>query len=171
MTTFLSRICIAGAAAGLIAIMSAVPAGAQPFGPGWGPGGMMGPGMMGPGPRGAGACNPRTAGLAAWRIDLVERSIQPTDAQRPLLDALKTASTQAAQTIAAACPRILASTPPERLEAMEKRLEAMLQAVKTVRPAFDAFYASLNEEQKSRLDALSPGHWGSRMWRWRQSER
>jgi hypothetical protein len=54
---------------------------------------------------------------------------------------------------------------------VEKQLEAMLQAVKTVRPAFDAFYASLNDEQKGRLDTLSPGHWGSRMWRWRQSER
>ena len=32
----------------------------------------------------------------------------------------------------------------------------MLQAVKTVRPAFDDFYNSLNSEQKARLDGTGP---------------
>ena len=35
---------------------------------------------------------------------------------------------------------------------MEKRLDAMLQAVKTIRPALDAFYATLSDDQKARLD-------------------
>jgi hypothetical protein len=54
---------------------------------------------------------------------------------------------------------------------MEKRLEAMLAAVKTVRPAFDAFYASLTSEQKTALDRVGPRHWRWQDWRWRQSER
>jgi hypothetical protein len=40
---------------------------------------------------------------------------------------------------------------------MEKRLDAMLQAVKTVRPAFESFYASLDDQQKARLDAGRQG--------------
>ncbi len=43
---------------------------------------------------------------------------------------------------------------------MEKRIAAILRAVTLVRPAFDAFYASLSDEQKARLDA------GPRRWRW-----
>jgi hypothetical protein len=55
---------------------------------------------------------------------------------------------------------------PGRMELMEKRLDAMLQAVKIVRPAFDSFYASLTDEQKTRLNTSSgPG----RFWRWRDS--
>jgi len=31
-------------------------------------------------------------------------------------------------------------------------MEAMLQAIKTVRPAMDAFYETLTDEQKARLN-------------------
>jgi hypothetical protein len=37
--------------------------------------------------------------------------------------------------------------------------------VKTVRPAFDAFYQTLDETQKSRLDAAGPRRWGWQHWR------
>jgi hypothetical protein len=39
---------------------------------------------------------------------------------------------------------------------MRQRLDAMLQAVRTVRPVVDKFYQSLNDEQKARFNALSP---------------
>ena len=38
---------------------------------------------------------------------------------------------------------------------MRQRLEAMLTAVRTVRPALEKFYGSLNDEQKARFDALN----------------
>lgn len=47
---------------------------------------------------------------------------------------------------------------------MEKRLDAMSQAVKTVRPTFEAFYATLSDEQKAKLDS---GFHRGRLWRWR----
>ena len=127
---------------------------------------MMGPGMMGPGLMGPGMCDPRAAGLAEWRIGEIEHAVRPTEAQRPALDELKTASTKAAEMVAAACPKDFPITTVGRLEVMEKRLEVMLQAIKTVRPAFDAFYASLTDEQKKSLDAVGPRHWGWRGWRW-----
>jgi LTXXQ motif family protein len=41
-----------------------------------------------------------------------------------------------------------------RLQAMEKRLSAMLQAANQMQPALDDFYASLTTEQKARFNTL-----------------
>jgi LTXXQ motif family protein len=141
------------------------------YGPrgGWGPGMMMGPGMMGwgSGTGGMGAvCDPRGAGLAEWRMERIERLITPNEAQRAALNDLRSASTKAADIVAAACPREFPESATARLELMEKRLDAMQQAIKTVRPAFDAFYATLNDEQKARVNASGPRRWGWHGW-WR----
>jgi hypothetical protein len=45
-------------------------------------------------------------------------------------------------------------TPVGRLQAMEKRLSAMLQAANQMQPALDDFYASLTTEQKARFNTL-----------------
>ena len=67
--------------------------------------------------------------------------------------------------ISAACPQDIPASAPARLEAMEKRLDTMLQAIKTVRPAFDAFYATLTDEQKAKLNGAGPRGWGWHGWR------
>jgi hypothetical protein len=125
---------------------------------------MMGPGMMGGrGFMGGGPgmmCDPRAAGLAGWRLNQVQRAVKMTDAQNKALEDLRAASAKAAEAITAACPTEIPATSAARLAFMEKRMEAMLQAVKTVRPAFDAFYGSLSDEQKARLDAAGPRRWG-----------
>ena len=64
----------------------------------------------------------------------------------------------------AACATDVPTTMDGRMEAMEKRLEAVLVAVKTVRPAFDAFHAALSDEQKASLNVRSGPSW---YWRWR----
>jgi hypothetical protein len=130
---------------------------------------MMGPGMMQPGGMwGGDTCNPRSAGLAEWRIARIERAVRPTDAQRPKLEELRTASAKAAEAVTAACPRELPASPVARLELAEKRLNAMLEAVKIVRPKFEDFYASLTSEQQARLNSAGPRQWGWRGWRWRE---
>jgi hypothetical protein len=153
---------LAGAIAAVALFLMSAGAHAQP---GWGPGMMMGPGMMG----GRGfsfMCNPRAAGFAEWRIDRIEAAVRPTDAQRAALNELRTASAKAVETISAACNTDFPAKSTERLAAMEKRVEAMLQGIKTVRPAFDAFYALLDDQQKARLDDIGPRRWGWRGWRW-----
>ena len=157
------------AMAGLSALLMASTAAAQPSDE-RGSGIMMGPGMMGWRSMGREICNPRGAGLAEWRIRRLERTVQPTEAQRPALDQLKAASKKAAEIISAACPKELPQSPVARLEVMEKRLEAMLEAVKTVRPAFDSFYAALTDEQKARLAEAGPREWGWRRWHWPWSQ-
>ena len=146
----------------------AVRAQPAPSGPGTGrPGWMMGPGMMrGPGMWGSGMCNPRMAGFAEWRVDQIESLVKPTDAQRPAFTELRAASTKAAEALAAACPKEPPKTSPERLAFMETRMEAMLAAIKSVRPAYEAFYALLTDEQKARLDAIGPRAPGWHRWRW-----
>jgi hypothetical protein len=132
------------------------------------PGFMMGPGMMrGGGMWGGrfdGPCDPSVAGVAEWRIDEIERVVRPTDAQRTALADLRTASTKAAAALTNACPREIPQTSAQRMAFMEKRMEAMLEAIKTVRPTFEAFYATLSDEQKARLDSVGPRRWG---WHWR----
>ena len=175
MSTTAKALWTAVSAAAVAALVAATPVAAQPApgagpggGPGWGPG-MMGPGMMmGPGGWGMGRggmmCDPRGAGFAGWRIERLEQALKPTEAQKTALDELKAASPMAAEAVKAACPTEFAMTPTGRLEAMEKRLEAMLQAVKTVRPAFEKFYATLTDEQKARLNSVGPG----RGWMWQR---
>lgn len=163
-----------GAVAILAVSLGTVAASAQPasegWGPrgGWGPGMMMGPGaMMGPGMmawRGPGLCQQNASQMATWRIDRIEQIVKPTDQQKPALDNLKTALKSAADAASAGCPTEFPATMPKRLELMEKRMDAMLQSIKAIRPAFDAFYDVLNADQKARLDSAGPRRWG---WHWR----
>jgi LTXXQ motif family protein len=91
-----------------------------------------------------------------WPGDLIERNLKPTDAQRTSLKTLQDAATKAADILKSSCAAADARTPPARLAAVQTRLDAMLQAIGTVRPALDSFYNSLNDEQKAAFDAIGP---------------
>jgi hypothetical protein len=101
-------------------------------------------------------CGDAAPGLTDWPVDRIVNAISPNDEQRALLDALVRASDKAAETLRAACPRSVAVTPIGRLDALEKQLAALEEAVRTVRPALEKFYASLNDDQKERFNALAP---------------
>jgi len=103
---------------------------------------------------GADLCSGQTAGLTDWPIERIAQTVEPNDAQRAALDELKDATAKALDILKAACPTALPSTPTGRIEAMRQRLEPVLQAVRTVRPALEKFYESLNDEQKARFSAL-----------------
>src|SRR2546429_9462785 len=79
-----------------------------------------------------------------------------TDAQRPALDELRAASAKAIEMLQSGCPKDLPSIPTGRLAAIESRLQVMLAAVQTVRPALEHFYQSLTDEQKARFNAIAP---------------
>jgi hypothetical protein len=96
-------------------------------------------------------CN---ATVMAWPTVKIDQVVQPNDAQREKLQGLQSAAAQAADTIKAACPTEQPATPPSRLAAIGKRLQAMLQAVETVQPALANFYSSLSDDQKARFDGM-----------------
>jgi LTXXQ motif family protein len=100
-------------------------------------------------------CGQDSREIAGLPIDLVQRAIEPTEAQRAALDELANASVTAAQKIKAACPSTISLTAPSRLASMQQRIEAMIAAVAIVQPALDRFYGLLNDEQKARLNGLA----------------
>src|SRR5262249_33115781 len=94
-----------------------------------------------------------TPGLTDLPIDRIAQAVQPTPKQRAALDELKDASVKAGG-LKTGCPTYQMLTPTGRVEAMEKRLEATLAAVKTVQPVLAKFYNSLSDEQKARFNSL-----------------
>ena len=110
-----------------------------------------------PGGSTARVCSGEAEGLTDFSIQKIADQVQPTQDQQALLDDLKAATVKAVQILQAACPTELPSTATGRLAAMRARVEAMLQAVRTVGPALDRFYHSLDDEQRARFNAMDQG--------------
>jgi hypothetical protein len=106
--------------------------------------------------RAAEVCGNSAPELIDWPIERISAVVEPTDAQRPALEELRAASAKAIDMLKAGCPKDLPSTATGRLAAMESRLQVMLAAVQTVRPALEHFYQSLSDEQKARFNAIAP---------------
>ncbi|WP_407176502.1 Spy/CpxP family protein refolding chaperone [Bradyrhizobium sp. STM 3562] len=100
-------------------------------------------------------CGDDSREIADLPIDQIQEAVQPNDAQRAALDELANASVEAAQTIRASCPTQVVLTAPNRLAAMQHRIEAMIAAVGIVRPPLEKFYGLLSDEQKERFNALA----------------
>ena len=99
-------------------------------------------------------CGEPKSSLTQLPIERIEAVIHPAGKQKEALDRLSTATKNAVEKLQAACPDDIPLTPLGRLEAMEKRLDAMLQAAALVQPALDEFYAALSNEQKARFNTL-----------------
>jgi hypothetical protein len=102
----------------------------------------------------AGACGDPKPGLTTLPIERIEDMVRPTDAQQAVFDRLSDATAKAVEALQAACPDSVPQTPVGRIEAIEKRLDAMLQAAKIVQPALQEFYSTLSNEQKARFNTL-----------------
>jgi hypothetical protein len=101
-------------------------------------------------------CNAAPVATLDWPAAEIDAKLQPNDNQRARLAALQDASAKSAATLKAACQADGALTPPARLAAIGKRLNAMLEAVKGVRTALEDFYATLSDEQKAQFEAIGP---------------
>jgi hypothetical protein len=100
------------------------------------------------------SCGGFAPGVTSFPVDRMRQTIQPTGSQSAALDDLATASSKASSIVAASCPSEPPLTPLARLDAVEQRLGAMIQAVQTVRPTLARLYDSLSDEQRQRLEAL-----------------
>jgi hypothetical protein len=101
-------------------------------------------------------CGAAQPGVTEWPTADIEQAVRPTEAQRASLTALQSASAKSAEMLKASCLTDNPLTPPARLAAVGKRLDVILDAVKTVRAALNDFYGSLNDEQKARFEAIGP---------------
>jgi hypothetical protein len=100
------------------------------------------------------ACAEAKPGLTNLPIEQIDEVVKPTDNQEKALDTLEDATQKAVSILQAACPEETPLTPPGRLAAMETRLQAMIDAANTVKPALDDFYGSLTSEQKARFNRI-----------------
>jgi LTXXQ motif family protein len=100
------------------------------------------------------SCKQPKPGLANLPIEKIEDVLNPTDAQEAELKRLQDATSKAVEILQAACPDDTPLTPPGRLDAMEMRLQSMIDAAKTVKPALASFYSSLSGEQKARFNRI-----------------
>ncbi len=109
-----------------------------------------------------GAKEPPVQGCAAaepalqWPSDEIEARLHPDDSQRAALHVLQHASARALDILNDVCRPNDALTPPARLAALDRRLDAMQQAVRLVSDALEDFYATLSDEQKAQFEAIGP---------------
>jgi hypothetical protein len=87
-------------------------------------------------------------------LERLEERVKPTEAQKQVFADFKAAAKTAADKVRNACPIERPRNVPERLAMAEKRVEAALDALRTVRPAADKLYAALADEQKAELNGL-----------------
>ncbi len=99
-------------------------------------------------------CSGEKAGITNLAINRIEDMVRPNETQGAALDKLDAAMKKAVETLNTACPNAVAQTPVGRLDMMQKRVEAMIDAANVVRPALDEFYTSLNDEQKAKFNRL-----------------
>ena len=103
-------------------------------------------------------CAPEGSPNGERIIDMIAGRLRVTDAQKPALTALQESIAKAfsdARTLCAEKPDL--STPSAKLTGTEKRLEAVLSGLRTVHPKLDAFYATLDDTQKAKLNQMGPG--------------
>jgi hypothetical protein len=104
----------------------------------------------------ASLCGQQPSEVAALPVQRIEQVVQPNAQQQAGFNDLKQTSEKIADQLTASCPAQLPQTPVARLDAVKTRLEAMLNAMKSVRPALKAFYASLSDVQKAKFNTLGP---------------
>lgn len=124
----------------------------------------------GRGGHGIGAvCSRDMMPMTGFVASMVEHRIDMNEAQTTAWDEVKGALATAGGTMAAACDRLRSDrrapeaaegtgktrpTTPERLARFEILLSAGLEAVQTVTPTVDRYYATLDQEQQKTFDRL-----------------
>ena len=105
----------------------------------------------------AALCSQQSGDVTDLPVQRIEQVVQPNgEQQQQAFDALKQASRDAAQQLQSSCPAQVPQTPVARLDAVKTRLQAMVEAMNAVRPKLQAFYASLDDEQKARFNTMGP---------------
>lgn len=101
-------------------------------------------------------CSQQAASFTDLPVERIEQVIQPTAQQRSTFDDLKRATQNAADQLRSSCPSVVPLSPVARVDTVATRLRAMADAIKSIRPALENFYASLTDEQKARFNMMGP---------------
>lgn len=88
-------------------------------------------------------------------VSRIEQVVQPAGNQRGTFDELKKATQSATEQLRSSCPTAVPLSPMARVDTATTGLTAVADAIKSIRPALDNFYASLNDEQKARFNMMA----------------
>ena len=102
------------------------------------------------------ACSQAAGNFIDLPAQRIEQVVQPTAQQQSAFDNLKKAVQHAADKMQSSCPTAVPQSPMARLDTVETRLNVMADAIKSVRPDLQNFYASLSDEQKARFNTMGP---------------
>jgi LTXXQ motif family protein len=115
---------------------------------------LPGSSARGPGNRSMPACGPPMSPFAEWPAAEIEQRVRPADGQRQALEMLRMTTLGMTQFLMASCPSETPRSPLARVDAAEKRLDALLYAARVVAPAVNGFYLALADEQKTAFRSL-----------------
>src|SRR5262249_31324376 len=87
-------------------------------------------------------------------VPRIEQVVQPTAQQQSAFNDLKKAAQNASDKLQSSCPTAVPLSPVARVDTVETRLNAMADAIKSVRPDLNNFYGSLNDEQKAKFNTM-----------------
>jgi hypothetical protein len=103
-------------------------------------------------------CSDRRDAKIAETIEFVESFVDFTPEQTEAWENLKVAVTNSSTKVDAACDKMKQAGRPdtvvEKLAFMEDMMSTGLSVLQEVRPAFDSFYAVLDDRQKKAVDKL-----------------
>jgi hypothetical protein len=102
------------------------------------------------------ACSQQGGSFIDLPVQRIEQVVQPTAQQQSAFDDLKKAAQKAGDQLQASCPTAVPKSPVARIDTVETRLRAMTDAIKSVRPDLQKFYASLSDEQKAKFNTVGP---------------
>ena len=125
-----------------------------------GPGMMSGQGMMGPGRQGMMGpgmmmgYGPTMEGQLTYLKGELDITDVQKDAWDGYVDAVKARSTTAQGMHAAMMQAMQSGTALERMEAHTQAMQSMVESMKAIKPATEALYKVLTDEQKKKADLL-----------------
>jgi ABC-type transporter MlaC component len=103
------------------------------------------------------ACSQGAGSFIDLPVQRIEQVVQPTATQQQsAFNDLKKAAQKASDQLQSSCPTAVPKSPVARVDTIETRLTAMADAIKSVRPDLNNFYASLSDEQKARFNTMGP---------------
>jgi hypothetical protein len=102
------------------------------------------------------ACSQQGGGFIDLPVQRIEQVVQPSAQQQSAFNDLKKAAQKASDQLQSSCPTAVPKSPVARVDTVETRLTAMADAIKSVRPDLQNFYASLSDEQKAKFNTMGP---------------
>jgi hypothetical protein len=102
------------------------------------------------------ACSQGAGNFIDLPVQRIEQVVQPTAQQQSAFNDLKNAAQKAGDQLQSSCPTAVPKSPVARVDTVETRLTAMTNAIKSLRPDLNNFYASLSDEQKAKFNTMGP---------------